>query len=208
MMKAGVVAALALTLLVPTFNALNLSYVENVTPPPWLTTPEDPPNITPPTDFEPPPDFEPPEGYEGEIPPGACPPPVVRELNETRQAFSVQGPQPAWTQRIPFTVPQGALALEGYVNFTSWQARSIAVRLDGPEGFQAWTEGDQGEGSGLLVQPTAQRTSFHYKSYEGDEPSPVPEGEYLLTLSAEFPIDGEGDTRFGVALACGGMMSG
>lgn len=208
MVKAGVVAALALTLLVPTFNALNLSYVENVTPPPWLPTPEDPPNITPPTNFEPPPDFEPPEGYEGEIPPGACPPPVVRELNETRQPFTISPTQPQWSKHIPFTVPPGAIALEGYANFTSWRAQSITARLEGPEGFQPWSRAAQGDTGGLLVEPTEQSTSFHYKSYEGDEPSPVPEGDYALVLTAQFPIDGEGDTLFGVALACGGLMSG
>lgn len=208
MVKAGVVAALALTLLVPTFNALNLSYVENVQPPPWIPPPKDPPNITPPTDFEPPPDMTPPTNWQGEVPPGACPPPLIRPVNETNEPFTVVGPQPRWTKTLPFTLPRGVLALEGYANFTSWRAQAVHARLEGPEGFTEWSQDARGPTTGgLLVEPSAQRTSFHYASYQGEEASPVPAGDYVLTLSADYPLDGQGSTTFGVALACGGMMS-
>lgn len=208
MLKASVVAAVALTLLVPTFNALNLSYVENVQPPPWMPTPKDPPNITPPTNMKPPTDFEPPDGWEGEIPPGSCPPPVMRVLNETRQQYPIDGPNSQWQRVVRFVVPNGSLAMGGYANFTQWRASSISVQLEGPQGFKTWRQEARGAANGLLAQPQPQTTPFEYNSTGGDEPSPVPAGDYTLTLQAQFPIDGSVSTIFGVALACGGMMSG
>lgn len=206
MMKAGIAAAIGLTLLVPTFNALNLSYVENVTPPPWMPPPKDPPNITPPTNFQPPPDFEPPEGYEGEIPPGACPPPLIVPIEDASGTHAVTGPSAtSWTKPLKFELPEGVFAFGGFANFTQWQGRSVAVTITGPDGFETWRDSDVGEA--FLLQPRPDDTSFAYNSTEGDNPSTPPPGEYTLELRVETPISGRVETKFVMALACGGMMS-
>lgn len=207
MVKAGIASALALTLLAPTFNALNLSYVENVTPPPWMPPPTQPPDITPPTNFKPPTGMTPPTGYEGEIPPGACPPPVFREIEGTAQDLAIQGPSPgAWTRTIPFQVPEGALAFGGWMNFTDWQGQRAVVAIDGPSGFDRWTDFADG-GGGLLISPTARTDPFEYNSTATDAPRAPPAGDYTLDLRVDTPISGSVQTRLIVALACGGMMT-
>lgn len=206
MVKAGLAAALALTLLVPTFNALNASYVENVTPPPWMPPPEEPPNITPPTNFKPPPDMTPPTNWKGEIPPGACPPPVIETVPGTEQNLAVQSPATQdWVRTIAFELPEGAVALGGWVNFTNWQGRRVVTDLRGPEGFEGWRGEDVGDA--VLLQSRAKTSPFEYNSTKGDNPRPPPSGNYTLSLRVEMPIGGTVQTKFLMALACGGMMS-
>lgn len=207
MMKAGLVAALGLTLLVPTFNALNLSYVENVQPPPWMPPPTQPPNITPPPDFKPPTGMTPPPDWKGEIPPGSCPPPLIRVLNESVvDGETIPGPQTGtWSITRRWTLPEGAVALGGFVNFTQWQGRSVNGTLAGPTGFEGWGDGEAS--GGLLIGSSPQTTRLRYNSTEGGELRPTPKGDYELTLRVDTPIGGNVQAKFFVALACGGMMS-
>lgn len=212
----GVTMAMALgvTLLIPTFNALNNSYVEDVAPPPWMPTPDEIPPIEPPPDFEPPPDaepppgWEPPPGYEGPVPP-VCPPPVARRLDNASRTLPPLSPQPVYEQELVFRVPNFTMVMQGYVNVTGWRAQSIAVTLDAPEGGRDWSESEASSTPGGLL-PSAQPeqdTSWFYDSLEtenGQQPKP---GSYTLTVTARFPIDGAVETQFGVLLACGGILS-
>lgn len=214
MLGVAAVMALGVTLLIPTFNALNNSYVEDVAPPPWMPTPDEIPPFTPPPDYKPPPDaepppgWEPPPGYEGPVPP-VCPPPVARRLDNASRTQPPLAPQPRYFEEIAFVVPNFTLVMQGYVNFTAWRASSISVTLDAPEGGRDWTQSAQSSTSGgLLPSPTREQdTSWFYDSMKvenGQQPKP---GEYRLTLSAQFPVDGQVETQFGVLLACGGLVS-
>lgn len=208
MLGAGVVAALGMTLLIPTFNALNNSYVEDVQPPPWMPTPDEIPPIEPPEDFEPPEgeppeDFEVPPGYEGPVPP-VCPPPVVRPVNETL----MRGPvTPAFQPvRVTFDVPKYAIALIGFVNVTGWQAARVATQLDTPGGND-WAQEQTAGGGALLVDPQPKDSRWEYNSYREESQQPPKEGSYTFTLQIDLPVDGDFETGFGVVLPCGGLLS-
>ena len=207
-MKAAIVVALGLTLLVPTFNALNASYVKDVAPPPWLPTPPTPPDITPPTDFKSPTGMTPPTNYKGKVPPSACPPPVAEKLLDIND--TIQGPRTTFTVDLPFKIKNGSIGFEGYINWTQWRASRIFAEITGPQGFRTWnnqTVANQQSG-GILTSPTQQGpTSFHYKSYTQNNGQVPKAGSYNLRLVADFPIDGQYHVVFGAALACGGMLS-
>ena len=177
--------------------------MDRVTPPPWMPTPDKPPNITPPTDFEPP-TGELPDEYEGEMEPPPCPPPVIRKLDDAEMSDSLQ-PAPQYSRRLAFRVPNSAAYVEGYVNFTNWQASEVRVRLEPSDGGTVWQESQPGN-VGLLQTSPVEKTSFRYTSYEvenGNAPKP---GNYTLLIEADLPISGDVSSIFAVALPCGGLL--
>jgi hypothetical protein len=201
----GIVAAIGLTLLVPVFSALNNSYVQNVKPPPWFPTPPTPPDITPPSDFKPPPDMTPPSNFHGRIPPQMCPPPVERVLyNDTSFTFSEQNTTTGFDAKLPFKVPNGTLAFGGWVNWT-WQAASITTQMSGP---LVWRITNQSSSSqGILFDPSPQDSELYYNSYDATNGQAAKAGSYVLELSANEPIQGSVNVKWGVVLACGGLAS-
>lgn len=215
---AGVAMAVAMVMLLPTFNALNNSYATDVPPPPWLPQPDEiPENFQPPPDFEPPegwepppdmeppPGWEPPPGYEGPIPPGGCPPPVIMELEEWNRQGSFSPSSATTFGPWEFELPKYAYAFGGYVNFTNWQASQVSFLIEGPNGTVA-SDSQNGPAGGLLVAfQTVEETSWSYDSREdGEFP---PEGSYTLTLNVNVPVDGDFQTEFIYVLPCGGLLS-
>ena len=201
LLKAGIVMAIGLTLLVPTFNALNASYVKNVPPPPWLPTPPTPPDITPPTDMTPPTDFTPPTNYKGPIPPVNCPPPVLRgynpQFNDTMDAR--QGGSYSNTYR--FSLPNSTVAFQANVSFRQWQASSISVSMSAG-GTRIWDNSTNGN-AGLLATGRTD-TDWVYNSTR--ESSQLPKaGNYTMTFSSQFPIAGDVHAEVIYVLPCGGL---
>lgn len=213
LVKAGVIAAFGLILLVPTFNALNASYVENVSPPPWMPTPPTPPDMTPPTNFKPPPDMTPPTDWQGKMPPDMCPPPVFRNLKEMNTNDSYSPGEAtngvSWASApLRFTVPNGTIALGGYVNYTDWQAATIRAALTDPAGKLATqNQTSSGGPAGLPQRGSDEAGSFFMNSYQFNRQQPPAAGAWTLQLSAETPVQFEVHTEFGLLLACGGLMS-
>lgn len=203
-MAAGIVAGLGLVLLIPTFNALNMSYVQNVPPPPWLPTPPTPPDMTPPTDFVPPTGMTPPTNWQGQEPP-PCPPPVEREIEEARYSGQLSAQQGSFSLDRAFDVPNATLAIGGFFNFTQWQAQEISVTIVDPQGDVYWTDG--AEADAFLVQSQPRTSEFRFMSYEEKGQTPPVAGTYTLQLRAQFPISGQVTSKMGMALACGGMLS-
>lgn len=212
MVQAGIAVAVAMTLLVPTFNALSKSYVENVPPPPWFPTPEKPPNITPPSNFQPPTGMTPPTGFEGEyegpVPP-ACPPPVIKRIPEVDDVDESirQGNSVNYNRNVAFTVPNATIGVRIYVNYTDWQASAVHAGVDAPEGAQDWEQDEQGAGGGLLFAQSTPRTTLTYDSYTEENGKPAIEGEYTLRLSADFVVNGNVKAEGYMLLACGGLLS-
>lgn len=216
--------ALGMMLLLPTFNALNNSYVENVAPPPWMPTPDEipedfepppdwepPENWVPPEDFEPPPGWEPPPGYDGPIPPGGCPPPVLRYL-ENMNRTGQMAPNPQWDGRESwtFTPPEYTVAIVANVTFTSWQASGVSARLEPPPQSDIEPQSDEAQGAqgGLLGPARSTPKSEFTLSYvaESEETVPPP-GTYTLSLGADLPVSGSWTTSVLIALPCGGMLA-
>lgn len=207
LIRACVLAAIGLTLLVPVFGALNNSYVQNVRPPPWMPTPPTPPDITPPSDFKPPPDMTPPTNFHGKIPPNMCPPPVAKVLvdNQTRtfsQSDAAQGFAAAW----PFNAPNGTIAVVVNVSWSNWQAGVIAANLDGPKGYKGWENHTDSQSGGLIFDTGPQNTEYDYDTYT-DTGQTAKVGPYTLHVSADRPYQGSVTVRAGVILACGGLGS-
>lgn len=215
LVKAGAVAALGLILLVPTFNALNASYVENVSPPPWMPTPPTPPDMTPPTNFKPPPDMTPPTDWQGKMPPpDMCPPPVFRNLKEMNTNYTYNPGSArngvSWSGTpLTFTVPNGTIALGGYVNYTNWQAATVRASLADPSGrLAAQNETSTSSPVGFIPQQGSDEAgSFFMNSYQFNKQQPPKAGEWTLHLSVETPVQFSVHTEFGLLLACGGLMS-
>lgn len=219
---AGIAMAIAMMVLLPTFNALNNSYVTDVAPPAWLAKlidpediPEDfqpPEDFTPPEDWEPPPDFEPPPGwepppgYEGPIPPGGCPPPAFLwpDGGNMTEELSADG-QREWTFR--FTVPQYTVGVSASINFTNWAANEVYASLEAPDG-EVQEDSEQGDVGGLLNAATPRaRTQFTFQFIAQDENNMPPSGTYTFTFGARDPvIQGSATTEIGYAVACGGML--
>lgn len=200
-LKAGVVMAAGLLLLVPTFNALNQSYVQNVPPPPWIPKDVTPPDITPPSDMTPPPDFKPPPDYKGKIPPQSCPPPLVQKVGEF---YDNMTPMPTYSKDLPMKVPNGAAVVQGYVNFTNWEAAQIQVTMSGPDNTTMWSPATV-QGSAVFAQPTVTSNSFFYNSTESDRPPAA--GTWVVHMSSQFPIQGAINLIFAAAIPCGGLAS-
>lgn len=229
---AGVAMALGMMLLLPTFNALNNSYVENVTPPPWIPPPDEipedfvppedwepPPDWVPPEGWEPPPDWEPPEGwepppgYEGPIPPGGCPPPLIQWIEPSNSTFSMGNPTSGqqWdgSETFSFTAPKYTVGVEGSVNFSAgWQAQSVSSSLRTPDGDTLGPLTNQSNAGPLLFSPQQNpRTEQVHQIIAKDEASMPPSGRYTFTVSAQTPISGSFVPQLVVAIACGGMLS-
>lgn len=214
--------AAALMVLLPTFNALNDSYVTDVAPPAWLAKlidpndlPEDfqpPEDFVPPEDFELPEDFEPPEGweippgYDGPIPPGGCGPPVKFTLDE----MDGSGPiEPNWDGvEFTFELPEYTVAVVANVTFTNWQATRVFAILTSPVGDAEEDEAD-GDPPGLLSggasQPPAE-FSLQFITDPEDLTTMPPAGTYTLELGAELGLTGSYTTQVEYAVYCGGML--
>lgn len=209
MLTAGIAAGLLLIFLLPTFNALNNSYVQNVKPPPWVTPPSQYPDVTPP-DMTPPTDFPTPTNIpsnlpppkDGRIPPGVggCPNPTITWFNDTADASAPNG----FSKSMPFRLTNRTVYLEGYVNVTSWSAPSVSASLSGPAGFEtvSWTQ--QGSNGGLFPANNPP-VSWHYQSYNNQTGGKVPPaGAYTVRANEGNPaFGGHVEITFG-ALVCGG----
>lgn len=231
---AGVAVALGMMLLLPTFNALNNSYVENVAPPPWIPPPEKipedfvpPEDWTPPEDWvppegwEPPPDWTPPEGwepppgYEGQLPPGGCPPPLFKRIfdpqgkNFTGPIGNPQSaPQSNWALDIPFEVEKYAVGVSAAVNYTNWNAGVVRSTLQPSKGA-AQDDETAGPRTGVLLPSTqtTRQTNHVFQIIAKDEATMPPVGTYTFTLEADAPImGGQYATEIVVAIACGGIL--
>lgn len=218
---AGVAMAIGMMVLLPTFNALNNSYVTDVAPPAWLAKLIDPENLPEdfqppddmeipedmelPEDFEPPPGWEIPPGYDGPIPEGGCDniPPLIQEIEEWKQSGTLSTNSPTvmeWT----WDMPDYTAGFRLYVNFTNWQARQVRVELENTNGT-LFDEGAEGETTGLLVpaQPI-ELSEFVYETPQ-DQVFPPP-GPYTLRLSVELPISGRYAAEGFYAVPCGGLL--
>lgn len=220
---AGVAMAVAMLLLLPTFNALNQSYDSSVPPPDWFRPDKIPEGIEPPDDIEdypegwepppnmtPPPGWEPPPGYDGPVPPGGCGPPLVRPLEEwtTTESWST-GTGGTYTETLRFDAPKYMVGFGGNITFTDWRAQTVAYVIEAPDGTILDSDAQGGPGAGSLLLPATpvQRTEFTYQSEDPRETGELPpEGRYVLRLEVEVPIDGTWETEFSVAIACGGML--
>lgn len=231
MIQAGVAMGLGLLLFIPTFNALNNSYVTDVAPPPWVPTPKEiPDNFEPPEDWTPPEDWEPPEGdyeipeewkekYKDKMPPGGrCPPPAVRPLQEV--AFSRRldtadqspvggGPGDPLDETFTYNVHETALAVRIYVNLTNWRGTSFEADVSGPPNATGWSREESGPGYRSFLSPSVSTTSvrFEYDSLTVEGQKQVKPGDYALRVVATEPDGGELKIEGYVALACGGMLA-
>lgn len=221
---AGVAMAIGLMVLLPTFNALNNSYVTDVAPPAWLAKLIDPDNLPEdfqppddfeppedmeiPPDFEPPPGWEPPPGYDGPLPEGGCDniPPVVQAIDEwdnNRQFTTNSNGNYEWS----WDMPQYTAGFRVYVNFTDWQAQRVRVDIEDPDGNNLYTGAEDGDntGTGLLsaARPVS-LTEFIYETPQ-DELFP-PQGAYTLRLTVELPISGSYKSEAYYAVPCGGLL--
>lgn len=210
-MKAGIAVALGLTLLMPTFNALNNSYVQDVAPPSWLPQPDDfqpPDDWTPPEGWEPPEDWEPPEGYEYpfDVPP-VCPPPVMQEFGRQHFDLTMSGSgNPTQTFTYPFKAPNLTMGVGGHVNVTEpWQANRIAIELMAEN--KTWTPAARTPPGGLLQPTRSAPFSEEFRSDNEWGQEPPPWGNYILTVTADFPITVQGHVEFFAVVACGGLAS-
>ncbi|HUR68978.1 MAG TPA: hypothetical protein VM370_07000 [Candidatus Thermoplasmatota archaeon] len=218
---AGVAMAIGMMLLLPTFNALNNSYVTDIQPPPWIPTPKEiPDDFTPPTDFtppsnwQPPPDWEPPEGwepppgYDGPIPPGGCPPPVFQSVPDGTMSGRLS-PQDTGRTSTTFVVGEYTAAIIVNATFTNWQAQRIFVTLTPPNGTDI-TETEQSDSSGFLVAPQAKAKSIltiTLQPSDQQDPDTWPEpGEYTLAVGGDIPISGSWESDVQVVLPCGGQL--
>lgn len=216
---------LALVLFIPTFNALNNSYVTDVTPPPWMPTPEELPK-----DFQPPDEipegWEPPEGdweipeewkdkYKGKMPPGGCGPPVIEPIPELngktfRPPSSDNGITPAgdWSQALPFNLHETTVGYDIYVNFSDWRGERVLAVLTSADGNETQEE-DAGTGGSPSIFGGAAKDSFlnFQEVVDPNTGKRIAPGEYTLALRMEQPFTG-GTVRIEArkGLACGGML--
>lgn len=231
MLQAGVAMGLGLLLFIPTFNALNNSYVTDVTPPPWVPTPKEiPDNFEPPEDWTPPEDWEPPEGdyeipeewkekYKDKMPPGGkCPAPAVRpiqEVNATERLDTANpspvggGPGDPFRKTYRYNVHETALAVRIYVNLTGWRGTSFEAAVAGPPNATAWSDDETGPGYRTFLSPNVPTSSarFEYDSLTVEGQKQVKPGDYDLRVVATEPDGGDLRIEGYVALACGGMLA-
>lgn len=215
---AGIAMAIGMMALLPTFNALNNSYLTDVQPPPWMPTPDDlpddfkppedwepPEGWEPPPDMEPPPGWEPPPGYDGPIPEGGCPPPIpmwFAALNGTRPiGTSFNG------DSENFEVPPWTVAVIANVTFREWQASSVTARLVPPVGDTEEQSEDNPNPGGILVPATpVAETPFTFQMVAQDEDSLPPSGRYTIEIEVEFAVSGSYSMEAIAVVACGGML--
>src|SRR5581483_1387609 len=204
MVKAAAAAALGIVLLLPTFNALNNSYVQNVPPPPWVPTPSTIP------DFKPPPDFDA-SKYKGQIPPGGCPPPIIQVIKEATFNDSITqssngllpiGNPTSYDLARDFSPPNGTYAIIGFVNLTQWEGTNFTATVHQPGGG-SWS----GYGNNTMSPPRQEDESILYNSYEALGHKPAPSGQYTLTLHADAPfVQGDIRSTFYSIIPCGGLL--
>lgn len=207
-LKAGIAMAIGMTLLIPTFNAINNSYIEVSEVPSWMPPPDKlPENFRPPEDFKPPedwtppPDWEPPEGWEdweppedweGKMegfppPPGSCPPPVIKRPSSANVNHTVRSP--SWSTEVPFDVPEYTLGIEVWANWTDWRASEIRGSITSPNGNAFGAERSktaQGSGQLVLTTPAQSPHSMHWKWDPREHNNELPEhGSYTIILEAD-----------------------
>lgn len=229
LIKAGVAMALGLTLLIPTFNAVNNSYIEVSEVPPWLPEPKDlPENLRPPEklpdpppDWRPPPGWKPPEGWEDWEPPedwkerfkdmdnaDQCPPPVKRTHGPWSFAIDDTG---SWSSS--FDLP--AYTLGFAVNFTlaNWRADGAAAALEGPDDLsRSWSSSQSvRDGPEILSQNANNEAgNFTYDPRKQGDQLP-PAGTYVFTAEwGTYQINreqGRWDVTIEYLVACGGAFS-
>ena len=206
--------AIGMTLLIPTFNAINNSYIEVTDVPPWMPPPESlPENFRPPEDFEPPedwqppPDWDPPEGwedweppedwegkFEGEPPPGwdsgQCPPPVIKRPSEANGRLTIGGT--SWSDTLSFTAPEYTAAIIVNATFRDWVASEVRAEVDPPANVDfGSTQSRAGSGgTGTVISgPSPQQAwtaNFTWDPRERNDELPPP-GQYTITLEADTP---------------------
>ena len=215
-MKAGIAMAIGMTLLIPTFNAINNSYIEVTEVPSWMPPPDKlPENFRPPEDFKPPedwtppPDWEPPEGWEdweppedweGKMegfppPPGSCPPPVPRYPPEGNKEFSMDGEANDWEATLSFDAPEytGAVIVE--VRVRNWTSPQIRGAVTPPAGMDFGAEKTASNGGGGTFgipsanPPTPKaETVWNWTWDPREHNNELPEpGTYTLDLAADAP---------------------
>ena len=230
MLQAGVAMGLGLLLFIPTFNALNNSYVHDVAPPPWMPQPEEiPDDFEPPEDFEVPEDWTPPEGdyeippewrekYKGKIPPSGCPPPVVRPIEEIQdrrwtipaQSQGVLGGNPRpYTQEIKFTFHESVVAYQLWVNLSDWRGGEASVVLTDRNGTEVWSDEEAGPGTpSVISSPDPKDHSFEQRDMADPNGSRrITPGEYTLTIRVEQASGGAIELQGQKALFCGGRFA-
>lgn len=223
---AGIAMALGLMLLLPTFNALNNSYMTDVAPPDWMVPDELPEDFEPPDDFqppedyeppedfevppgwEPPPDWEPPPGYDG--PPPDCAPPVLRPI-EGIDGKSWSASSATDSRAFTFEIPEYTIGLQ--VNITvgqGWTADRVAARLDVPDGAKDWSDSEASDPDQVpfgLQRSDNDPVAFVYNSTVEEDRYSMPAGAYRLTLDAPNAEDASFRLEGVMVLPCGGMMS-
>lgn len=232
MLQAGIAMGAGLLLLLPTFNALNWSYAENVSPPPWMPTPNpesfDPDDIpddwTPPEGYEPPPDMEIPEEwkekYKDKMPPGGwenCPPPAVRRIQELSRSFDLPGrggllnnQAQDFEEEVAFALHETAVAFRVYVNVTDWAANGVRSAIVDRNGVLVDAQEEQGEPDpGFIGNPSLRDTEFVHEKMGDQQSKRGVGGAYVLDLEVDqsYSSDGRIGVTGHVALACGGMLA-
>jgi hypothetical protein len=230
MLQAGVAMGLGLLLFIPTFNALNNSYVEDVAPPPWMPTPDElPDDFTPPEDWTPPDDFKPPEGdyeippewmekYKGKIPPGGCKPPAIRPIEEIqdkgwtipRYSPGVLGQPPAaFTRAIKFSLHETTVGYQLWVNLSDWRGGDASVTLTDRNGTKVWSDSEAGPGTPTVIDNPPSK-DHPFETFDVADPKGthrITPGEYTLTIQVEQAAEGAVKLQGQKALACGGMFA-
>lgn len=227
MLQASLAMGAGLLLFLPTFNALNFSYVENVAPPPWMPTPDEiPDDFEPPDDWTPPDDWEPPEGdweippewaekYKGKIPPGGCGSDVaIRRIAEIdRKEYSLPNESPPingapWDEALTFTLHDTSVGYAVWVNVTDWRGGTFTVTFIDAAGNES---SDSADGRNRPFPPidtaTVRESNFEFTRYGDPRVTPFG-GEYTLQMELPTSYSGgkvrvEGMT----GLACGGMLA-
>lgn len=236
MLKAGVAMAIGMTLMIPTFNAINNSYISVTEVPPWMPQPDQlPEDFVPPDEipegWQPPPDWKPPEGWEDWKPPedwegkfdgipppaGSCPPPIVVMPDNLNDNITLSGN--SFSDELQFEVPEYTVGVAVWANWTAWVAGEIRGDVASPNGdaygeeIQETSEGDGGPVE--LSTPVQDRVDMEWiwdpRQRANELPAP---GTYTLSLAADPPgrptdqngISGRIRLETYLVLPCGGAF--
>lgn len=233
LMKAGVAMAVGMTLMIPTFNAINNSYLEVTEVPPWLPTPTNiPDNLKPPSklpenipegwqpppDWNPPPewkDWKPPEDWEGKAegfppPPGSCPPPVIKVVEPPTSNFTLDDVE------FQFEAPQYTAGIGVWLNSSNWRASEVRAGVNPPARMDfGGEEAEQEQTSTLSTSSTYPRIAWEWIWDPRERNNELPEeGVYAIYIKADPPqstpvlgnsqISGDVSLMVQIALPCGG----
>lgn len=233
LMKAGVAMAVGMTLMIPTFNAINNSYVEVTEVPPWLPTPTNlPDNLKPPSqlpenipegwqpppDWSPPPewkDWKPPEDWEGKDqgfppPPGMCPPPIIKVIEPPTDNYTLSD-----ESTFSFEAPEYTAGIGVWLNSSNWRASEVRAGIDPPGNMDFGEERSEQERSSPLGNPTYPRIAWSWIWDPREHDNALPEeGAYSIYLEADppagtiflqnAPVSGDVALMVQLALPCGG----